>query len=612
MPDRLGPAPSDAVCSRPHAVPPPGSPHVLREYALLADGERGALIGPRGDLTWMCAPRWHDDAVFSHLIGGTGSFVVAPKDSWYVWGGSYDPGTLIWNARWVLPGGPVECREALAWTGDRARAVVLRRIRAVSGDAVMRVRLDARASFGSSAMSGLHHEQGYWSGFSGALHLRLAGVDDAFIDPEDGSLQAVLTVPAGTYHDLMLEVGSDLPATPPAVDDLWHRTDSAWADQPSTSALAASRDAGHAYAVLRGLTSRDGGMVAAATTSLPERAGTGRNYDYRYAWIRDQCYAGLAVASHGPHPLLDSAVSFVAERILADGPHLHPAYTVDGHLVPGERTITGLRGYPGATDKVGNHAAAQFQLDSFGEALQLFAAADRLGCLDANGRRAAHVAADAIRQRWREPDAGVWELRDTQWTHSLLSAVAGLRGATAILPEEDWTGLAQTIFDETRRLGMHPSGRWQRADDDPRVDASLLLAPIRGALPPDAEVSVATLRAVKNDLMQDGYIYRFRQDNSERLADEEGAFLLCGFLASLASLQQGDVVGAVRFFERNRAACGPPALFAEEYDVTQRQLRGNLPQAFVHALLLQCATALAPEANAPSATGISESLEGLG
>ena len=120
-------------------------------------------------------------------------------------------------------------------------------------------------------------------------------------------------------------------------------------------------------------------MVAAATTSLPERLEAGRNYDYRYAWIRDQCYAGLAVAAHGPHPLLEGTLRFLTERILADGPGLMPAYTVAGQRIPDERALR-LRGYPGGTARAGNRVTGQFQLDGLGESLELFAAAARLEC----------------------------------------------------------------------------------------------------------------------------------------------------------------------------------------------------------------------------------------
>jgi GH15 family glucan-1,4-alpha-glucosidase len=152
--------------------------------------------------------------------------------------------------------------------------------------------------------------------------------------------------------------------------------------------------------------------------------------------------------------------------------------------------------------------------------------------------------------------------------------------------------LADEILAHTAARGLHPSGRWQRAFDDERLDAALLLPVVRGALPPDDARVVATHHAVIQELGQDGYLYRFRPDDRP-LGEAEGAFLLCGLLAAMSAHQAGDRVGARAWFERNRSACGPPGLYAEEYDVRQRQLRGNLPQAFVHALLLQTCTALA-------------------
>ncbi|WP_345703043.1 glycoside hydrolase family 15 protein [Pseudonocardia eucalypti] len=138
---------------------------------------------------------------------------------------------------------------------------------------------------------------------------------------------------------------------------------------------------------------------------------------------------------------------------------------------------------------------------------------------------------------------------------------------------------------------LHPSGRWQRAPDDPRVDAALLLPALNGALPADDPRNTATLRAVTTQLTDDGYVYRYRPDNRP-LGTAEGAFTLCGFLLAQAT-HRHNPTAAARWFERNRAACGPPGLFAEEYDVTQRQLRGNLPQAFVHAQLLHTSLHLA-------------------
>ncbi|WP_042405504.1 glycoside hydrolase family 15 protein [Streptacidiphilus carbonis] len=565
--------------------------HVLREYALLADGERGALVGPRGDIAWMCAPRWHSEAVFSTLIGGSGVFAVTPVDEPFVWGGSYEEGSLIWRSRWVTTRQVVECRDALAHPAQIGSARVLRRVMAVDGRTRVRVVLDPRAGFGRYGLRDLRRSDTAWTARCGPLHIRLTGLPEAE-HRSDGGLQAELVVPAGGHRDLVLEVSERaLSSAPPDAGRLWSQTAEAWARAvPAFHSTMADRDARHAYTVLRGLTSGKGGMVAGATTSLPERAEEGRNYDYRYAWIRDQCYAGRAVAVAGPHPLLDEAVGFVSDRILADGPDLRPAYTVGGGPIPKERSLK-LTGYPGGAGKVGNQVSSQFQLDALGEALTLFAAAADHDRLDTDHWRAAEAAVAVIAERGDDPDAGIWELDDQRWTHSRLSCVAGLRAMAPYAPgarSAQWSALADRILADVSATCQHPTGRWQRSPDDERVDAALLIPALRGALPAGDPRTRATLAAVLDELEQDGYVYRFRQDERP-LAEAEGAFLLCGFTTCLALHQQGRHVEAVRMFERNRAACGTPGLFAEEYDIAQRQLRGNLPQAFVHALLLESA-----------------------
>jgi GH15 family glucan-1,4-alpha-glucosidase len=572
-------------------------PHVLREYSLLADGERGVLIGPKGDCSWMCVPRWDSDAVFSSLIGGAGMYAITPTDPRMVWGGYYEEGSLIWRSRWVTTTGIVECREALAFPGDPHAAVVLRRIMATDGPARVRVVLDARAGFGTHAMGSLRADGGVWTARTAGLHIRWSG-GAAARPSSGGGLELHIDLEPGAHHDLVLEL-SDRPLAdgPVRADAAWEATETAWAAaMPGLDGTLAARDVHHSYAVLRGLTSAAVGMVAAATTSLPERSDAGTSYDYRYAWIRDQSYTGQAIAAHGPHPLLDTAVAFVAERIAADGPQLKPAYTAVGGSVPDERTLSHLDGYPGGTDKVGNRVNQQFQLDAPGEALLLFAAADRYDHLDLEHWRAAESAVKLIESRWTDADAGIWELDDHHWAHSRLTCVAGLRAIATTRPSGPqaaaWTALADAILAEVASDSLHPSGRWQRAPDDQRIDAALLLPAIRGAVPAQDPRSRATLEAVEAELGDAGYIYRFRQDERP-LEDSEGAFVLCGFLMALATHQQGRTSDAVGWFERNRSACGPPGLFTEEFDVRQRQLRGNLPQAFVHALMFEAATRLA-------------------
>jgi GH15 family glucan-1,4-alpha-glucosidase len=575
-----------------------GRPHVLREYSLLADGERGVVVGPGGDYTWMCFPHWDSEACFATLIGGAGTYAVTPEAR-FVWGGYYEHG-LIWRSRWITDDGVVECREAMALPAQPERAVLLRRLQTYDSPARVRVVLDLRTAFGARRATRLRRSaNGTWRAQLGDAQVSWVGAGQA--EPRTNGysgrpLVMTLDLDPGQTHDLVLVLDSGSDAEPPPDPDVaWSATEAVWRERvPDLDCGDAERDARHAYAVMQGLTGVSGGMVAAATMSLPERARQGRNYDYRYVWVRDQCLAGQAVAKAGPHALLDDAVGFVCARLLEDGPNLVPAYTTTGGPVPDQSNL-GLPGYPGGSDVVGNWVNHQFQLDAFGEALLLFAAAAEHDHLDGDGWRAVEAAASAIEKRWREPDAGIWELEPDHWTHSRLACVAGLRAVATHQPSEQgsrWLALADAIMAEAAATAVHPDGRWQRSPTDSRIDTALLLPVLGGAVPSDDPRSLATLRAVIDELTDDGYCYRFRPDQRP-LGEAEGAFLLCGFLLAQAHAQQGDMLSAARWFERNRSACGPAGLLSEEYDVTQRQLRGNLPQAFVHAALLQCAAVLA-------------------
>lgn len=590
---------SDRDSAREAALRSASSAQTLREYAFIADGERGVLVGPRGDYAWMCMPHWDSDAVFSSLVGGSGLYTVTPADP-FVWGGYYENRSLIWRSRWTTTAGIIECREALAMPGKPDTAVVLRRLEAIRGDARLDVQLAPTAEFGRTHMRNLYRDEptGCWLARVGSLRMRWSGAPSARVTGKTAagrSLETTLTLREGDSVDLVLELSTrELADRPPVASQMWADTERAWTRAiPRLGPTAAPRDAEHAYAVMRGLTTATGAMVAAATMSLPERADAGANYDYRYAWIRDQCYAGIAVAADGPHELLDCAVRFVSERLLADGPKTMPAYTGTGRTVPQQRKLD-LRGYPGGYDLAGNHICGQFQLDIFGEALTLFAAAARHDRLTGEHRRAVDIAVAAIEENVDKADAGIWELGDKYWTHSRLACVAGLRAAASMAMARDparLSTLADTILAETSRRCLHSSGRWQRAAGDERVDAALLLPPLRGALPGSDPRTVATYRAVAQDLSRDHFVYRYRPDQG--LGSTDSAFLLCGFVMAMAAQQQGDTLEAYRYFERNRAGCGTPGLFSEEYDIRQRQLRGNLPQAFVHALMFESSSVLA-------------------
>ncbi len=581
------------------------APQVLRQYAVIADGYRGGLIGPRGDIAWLCFPTWESPTIFDTLLGGTATYDVHPVEP-FVWGGYYEDGALIWRDRWVTSSGAVvECREALAFPAERGNAVVLRTLRMVRGSARIRAFLRPRAGYDEAPFRSWRClDDGAWTARSGDLHLRWSAEQAEARWENRAGLVTEFDLAEGEQRHLVLELNDGVPdGALPDPDTSWRETESEWhKSAPSCELTAAPRDSRLAHAVLRGLTTPGGGTVAAVTTSLPERAAQGRNYDYRYSWIRDQCFVGRAAAVAGEGPgLLSSSVSFVTSRLLEDGPGLAPAYTTSGGRVPEEQCLP-LPGYPGGTAVAGNHAAKQFQLDAFGEALSLFAEAARQGHLDAEGWKAAGVAVEAIGRRWQEPDGGIWELENRNWTHSRLACVGGIRAicgagapASHIGP---WTALADAMLAETARKAVHPTGRWQRAPDDERTDAALLLPPLYGAVAADDPRTLITLRSVTNSLVSDGYVYRYQPD-ARPLGEAEGAFQLCVFGLSMAQLQQGDVLAAARTFERGRGACCSTGLFTEEYDVRQRQLRGNLPQAFVHAIFLEAAAKLGPAVTGP-------------
>jgi len=569
-------------------------PQPLHDYALLADGERGALIGPRGEIAWMCVPRWDDEPVFGSLLG-EGLCAVTPVGGRFVWGGYYEEGSLIWRSRWVTGAAVVEAREALVRPADPGTAVLLRQLTCRQGNARLRVVLDPRVGGGAEGLRDLECVAGVWHARLGGLSVRCGGFSAAHVD-DRGALVAEIDLHEGRLHDLVIEIGRRAPTGPfPSAGTAWRATERVWQqDVPAVEGIWARRDVRLAVAVIAGMTSASGGMVAAATRSLPERAERGRDFDYRYAWLRDQAMVGQALAAIGPHRLMVNAVDFVAARLREDGAHVRPAYAVDGGPVPGQDRCD-TPGYPGAVDHVGNDAAEQFQLDVFGEALHLFAAAAGHGPLSADVWKSVECAVAAIEESWWRPDAGIWELRRRRWTHSRQMLSSGLDRVAGLAPSaqaQDWRLLAERIDRSLDEEFRHPSGRWQRAADDAGVDAALLIPVVRSRADPARDLTTRrTVQAVLDELTEEEFCYRYRHGDLD-LEEAEGAFVLAGFQMAMALHRLGEHPLAARWFERNRAACAASGLFSEEYDVSQRQQRGNLPQAFVHGALVEAAAML--------------------
>ena len=316
-------------------------------------------------------------------------------------------------------------------------------------------------------------------------------------------------------------------------------------------------------------------MAAAWSRRRPRRSPRarqhGRNYDYRYVWIRDQCYVGQAVARSGPHPAARRRRPLRPRPAARGRPRLTPAYTTSGGRVPDERAARPARLSRAAATSSGNWVNQQFQLDAFGEALLLFAAAAGHDRLDADGWRAVEVAAEAIEARWREPDAGIWELEPDEWTHSRLICAAGLRAIAGSGPgpaSAQPTGSPSPTRSSRTPRRAHssdPAAGSARPSDD-RVDARSCCRRSAARSRPTIRARSPRSRAVEAELTEDGYAYRYRHD-ARPLGEAEGAFLLCGFFLRWPTRSRAIEVAAARWFERNRAACGPPGLLSEEFDV---------------------------------------------
>ena len=421
-------------------------PHELRDYALLADGHRGILTDPDGEIAWMCFPTWSDPAVFAGLLGSGGSYRIQPAGR-YVPGGYYEDGTLIWRQRWVTDNGVIECRQALAYPASPDRAVILRRLTALDGDARVSAFVALAGNYGRQPSGRWHHDGagGAWVTAVNGIQARWSGAADAEpVETADGPAMSLgFRLHHGRAHDLVLELQrSHFVRSTIDADDLWRRTAASWAKSiPQCSEVPAGRDVRQSFAVLRGLTDSDGATVAAVTTALPERAEAGRNYDYRYAWVRDTCYIGHAGAAvEGGEAILDDAVRWVCARVLSDGVSTSPAYRGDGSPVP-EACSLGLPGYPGGSDIVGNQVRDQFQLDLFGEVLLLLANAASQDRLDSDGWRAAEIGdpghCRAIRGEGTRDLGDRTRSLDTQQTHLRRWPAVHCRARPAFSPRHD-------------------------------------------------------------------------------------------------------------------------------------------------------------------------------
>jgi GH15 family glucan-1,4-alpha-glucosidase len=352
-----------------------------------------------------------------------------------------------------------------------------------------------------------------------------------------------------------------------------------------------------------------GAIVAAPTFGLPETPGGERNWDYRFCWIRDAALTINAFLSAG---LLDEARAFGAWLELAmAGAHsdIQIMYGIRGERRLSEVTLDWLKGYQGARPvRVGNGAYSQFQLDVLGEfAVVLLTNSQIRGELTPLARETLEALATTVSRMWRRQDHGIWEMRGPKrsFTASKVAAWATIdRWIKAIeefkleVDKRPWEKLRQTIFDEICAKGYDPvRNTFTQYYGSENLDASLLAIVLFGFLPPDDPRVVGTVRAIEEDLLEDGLVLRYRTDESDDgLAGEEGVFLACSFWLAFTYGKMGRHDDARRLFERVIGLSNDLGLLAEEYLPSEYRLVGNFPQAFSHLALVNCAYGLVQSA----------------
>jgi GH15 family glucan-1,4-alpha-glucosidase len=357
--------------------------------------------------------------------------------------------------------------------------------------------------------------------------------------------------------------------------------------------------------VLKGLTyAPTGGLVAAATTSLPEKIGGTRNWDYRYCWLRDATFSLLALLGAGYHEEATHWRDWLLRAVAGEPSKLQIMYGVAGERRLPELTLDWLPGYEGSTPvRVGNEAARQYQLDVYGE---VFDALYHGGAAELPTHDQAwplqQALMDFLESGWKQPDEGIWEVRGQRrhFTHSKLMAwVAADRAVRAVEelgaegPVEKWRALRAEISRWLLENGVDDRGVFVEYEGSHEVDASLLMVPLVGFLPPTDDRVVRTVETIDRELTVDGFVNRYRhREDLDGLPPGEGAFLLCSFWMVQVLAMMGRTQEATARFERLLALRNDVGLLSEEYDPVAKRLLGNIPQAFSHTALINSALQL--------------------
>ena len=581
----------------------------IADHGLIGDGFSAALVRADGAIDWLCLPRFDSPSVFAALLDeeNGGSTSVSPVDYPFESLQRYDPGTNVLETVFQIEGrGTIRLTDYMPWTDDPRSAMheVHRRVQCVEGEAVVKVVFDPRFDYGRvSTTFEIDGRSALAKGATGERLLAVLGGVGHWEQRLEGGVQAVFRLKAGERGWLVIswnatESESILAYRP---FDALRKTRRRWRDW--TQQL--EYDGPWRHHVIRSalllkllMYAPTGAMVAAPTTSIPEWIGGVRNWDYRYTWTRDTAMAVRAANLLGCNREAREFFHFVRDTLERDR-ELHIMYAVDGGRVPDERTLEHFAGYRGSRPvRIGNGARDQLQLDTAGALMDAAYVYERGGgSLTARGWRRLRGVVENVVAMWAEPDHGIWEPRAGKRhnVHSKLMSWLALRRGAELAPlfgdqslQKRWQQVADELHAELCGRGLDRAGkRFVAAYDHEHPDASLLLLPIHGFLPPNDERILRTLEWIQASLGDGPYLYRYRTDDG--VGGEEGAFVLCGFWLAEVLAMAGRIDEAQQVFVAHAEASNHVGLLAEQIEPRSRTLLGNFPQAFSHLGLINAA-----------------------
>jgi GH15 family glucan-1,4-alpha-glucosidase len=584
----------------------------IEQYGIIGDLRTAAVVGSNGSIDWLCVPRFDSAACFAALLGRAenGAWDIAPVGDVRRTKRRYRGPTLVLETEFETDDGVVRLIDSMPPLSDRSR--VVRVVEGVRGSVAMRSRMKPRFDYGKTKP---------WMWVDGGVVTAGAGPDAlelrADVPLRDHEFESIAEFSAdeGRRVGFVLTGYSSWEAPLPPIDanESLDETEAWWREWSGRSAYAGgwSEEVERSLITLKAMTyAPTGGLVAAVTTSLPEFLGGVRNWDYRFCWLRDAALSLDALMAAGYVEEATSWRDWVLRAIAGDPEDLQIMYGLAGERRLDEYELDHLAGYEGSKPvRIGNAASGQLQLDVYGEAVDAIFRARELGMPeDRHGRTVAKPIVDWLESNWREPDDGIWEVRGPRrnFVHSKVMAwVAvdrGLRLARVAQVEgavERLERLSSEIHDEVCREGYDGErNTFTQYYGSDQLDASLLLIPQVGFLPPTDPRVAGTVDAIQRELVRDGFVMRYIPDESaaDGLPPGEGAFLACSFwlVNDLALL--GRRKEARELFERLLALRNDLGLFSEEYDQANQRLIGNFPQAFTHLTMIQSALALSEEA----------------